>query len=150
MSAELIHRLTIAHGVVAWLDTVLLLVLASRLFFKQWPDKPWLPRLAVTATLGAWISFALGLTLELHYRVHLRQHLFIASKNLGRLFESKIHLSFGIMTMAGIGLLMFVLSRKNPAYARPMRAAYFIAAFFALATSSFSTIVATAKPLLRE
>lgn len=150
MSAELIHRLTIAHGVVAWLETLVLLVLASRLFFKQWPDKPWLPRLAVTATLGAWISFALGLSLELHYRVHLRQHLFIASKNLGWLFERKIHLSFGIMTMAGIGLLTFMLSRKNAAYVRAMRAAYVITAFFALVTSSISTIVAVAKPLLRE
>lgn len=150
MSAELIHRLTIVHAIVAWLETLLLVIVATRLVRKPWPDKPWLARLGVASSFGAWLSFALGISLELHYRVHLRQHLFIASKNLGWLFERKMHLSFGIVCMATIGLLTLLLTRKNQAFYRSMRAAYIFAAAFAVLTSSISTIVAITKPLLRK
>lgn len=150
MSAELIHRLTIAHAIIAWLDTLLLVILAMRLVRKPWPDKPWLDRLGFASSFGAWLAFALGISLELHYRVHLRQHLFIASKNLGWLFERKMHLSFGIVCMATIGLLTLLLTRKNQAFYRSMRAAYIFAAAFALLTSSISTIVAITKPLLHK
>jgi len=141
MTPEAISRLTLFHGIVAWLDTLLLLLVSSLLFRKQWPDKPYFRFLAVVSTLGAVISFASGMALEMHYRIHLRQHLFIKSKTLGWLFERKMHLSFGVLLFATIGLLTLLLTRKDPRFFGSMRASYMFAAIFALAASVISAIV---------
>src|SRR5690242_5448943 len=109
MTPEVIRRLTLAHGIVAWLDTLLLLIVSSQLLRAHWPDKLWFRSLSVAASLGAIASFASGMALEMHYRIHLRQHLFIKSKTLGWLFERKMHLSFGLLLFASIGLLTLLL-----------------------------------------
>lgn len=141
MTPEALRRLTLVHGIVAWIDAVLLLLVAIQLLRKEWPDKPWFRSLVVTASLGAIASFASGMALELHYRVHLRQRLFIASKSLGWLFERKMHLSFGLVVFASIGLLTLLLTRKDTRFFPAMRSAYLLAALFALAASVISSIV---------
>lgn len=141
--------MTLAHGIVAWLDALLLLVVASQFLRQPWPDKPWLRVVSSLASLGAWIAFASGMAREEHYRVHLRQHLFIASKSLGWLYERKMHLSFGALLFATIGVLSLLLFHKNPDYFRAMRASYVIAAICALSTCVISSIVGFSVPSFR-
>ena len=141
MTPEALSRLTLVHGIVAWLDTLLLLLVSSQLLRKQWPDKPFFRSLSIVATLGAIASFASGMALEMHYRIHLRQKLFIKSKTLGWLFERKMHLSFGVLLFASIGLLTLLLTRKDPRFFGSMRSSYVLAAIFALAASVISAIV---------
>jgi hypothetical protein len=146
MTPEAIRRLTLVHGIVAWLDALLLLVVAILLIRKKGAGNPWFRSLAVMATLAAMGSFASGMALELHYRVHLRQRLFIASKTLGWLFERKMHLSFGVLIFATIGLLTLVLSRKDERFFPSMRIAYLLTAICALTASIISAIVRIARP----
>lgn len=159
MTPEALRRLTLVHGIVAWLDALLLIVVAIQLLRqnesdKPWwniwgfgspstpcPPNPWFRPLAAAASLGAMAAFASGMALELHYRVHLRQRLFIASKTLGWLFERKMHLSFGVLAFASIGLIALLLTRKDPRFFPSMRSAYLLATAFALAASILSLIV---------
>lgn len=145
MTPEAIRHLTLIHGIVAWLDAFLLLIITILLLRKNGSGHSRFPALAVTASLGAIASFASGMALELHYRVHLRQKLFIASKTLGWLFERKMHLSFGMLVFALIGLLGLHLTRKDPRFFQSMRIAYSFTAVFALAASIISSIVRISK-----
>ncbi len=147
MSPDALRSLTLLHGIVSWLEALLLVTLCALLFRKGGLDKPFSWRLPVSATFGAITSFASGMGLELHYRVHLRQRLFITSKTLGWLFERKLHLSFGLFMFATIGLLALFLARKDPRFFSAMRHAYGLATACALITCVISTIVRIARPL---
>lgn len=141
MSSDVLRRLTLLHGIIAWLDALLLIALVVLLRCKDWLDKPTSWRLPVASSLGAITTFASGMALEMHYRVHLRQQLFITSKNLGWLFERKMHLSFGVFIFASIGLLTLFLTRKDARFLEALRSAYMLAAFCALTTCAISSIV---------
>ena len=147
MTPDVVRRFIPFHGIFAWLDALLLLAVAILLLRERWPDKPWFRGLSIAATLGAMASFASGLALEMHYRIHLRQRLFVSSKSLGWLFERKMHLSFGMLLFAAIGLLMLLLVREEPRFFRASRAAFVLATVFALATCVISSIVGIYKPL---
>lgn len=141
MPPDVLHRLTVVHRIIAWFDTLLLLAVAILLLRDHWRDKRWFFPLSITATLGTIASFASGMALELHYRVHLRQRLFIHSKTLGWLFERKMHLAFGMLTMSLIGLLTLFLTRQDERFFRVLRYAYVFAALFALTISVISSVV---------
>jgi hypothetical protein len=141
MTPDVVRRFIPVHGIVAWLDALLLLAVAILLLRERWLDKPWFRLLSIAATLGAIASFASGLALEMHYRIHMRQRLFVSSKSLGWLFERKMHLSFGVLLFASIGLLTLLLVREEPRFYRASRAAFILAAVFALATCVISSVV---------
>ena len=145
MTSDVVRRLILVHGIVAWIDTLLLLVVAVLLLRERSLDKPWFRPVSIVATLGAVASFASGLLLEMHYRFHVRQRLFLSSKTLGWLFERKQHLSFGVLLFATMGLLMLLLVRKNPPALRASRAAFVIAAVFAVTTCVISSAVGISK-----
>jgi hypothetical protein len=148
MTPDVVRRLILVHGIVAWIDALLLLAVAILLLRERWPDKPWFRRLAITATLGAIASFASGLALEMHYRLHVRQRLFVASKSLGWLFERKMHLAFGVFLFATMGLFTLLLVREDPRFVRALRAAFVLAALFAVITCVISSIVGIYKPFI--
>jgi hypothetical protein len=145
MPLDVLRRLTIAHGIIAWLDTLLLLTVAALSLRAQQSSPPWFRRLAFTSTVGAILAFASGLLLELHYRVHVRQHLFVASKNLGWLFERKMHLSFGVLAFALVGMCALFLTSRDERFSHSVRAAYGASALFALASCVISSLVAMTK-----
>jgi len=147
MSLDVLHRLTLVHGIVAWLDALLLLTVAFMALRAQGWEHPWFRRLAITSTVSAIIAFASGLVLEEHYRFHIRQRLFIASKNLGWLFERKIHFSLGVLAFSLIGLSLLFLVRKDERFFRSLRFAYGTSAILALASCVISSVVAMMRPL---
>lgn len=146
MTPDVVRRLLLVHGIVAWIDALLLLVVSILLLRERWLDKPWFRRVSILATLGAIASFASGLLLEMHYRLHVRQRLFLSSKTLGWLFERKLHLSFGVLLFAVMGLGALLLARKNPRALGTSRAAFVIAAVFALIACVISSVVGMSKP----
>lgn len=145
MTPDVVRRLILVHGIVAWLDALLLLVVAILIFRERSLDKPWFRQVSIAATLGAIASFASGLALEMHYRLHMRQRLFITSNTLGWLFERKLHLSFGVLLFAAIGLATLLLVRENPRFLRASRTAFGLAAGFALAACLISSVVRISK-----
>jgi hypothetical protein len=146
MTPEVVRRVVVLHGVVAWLGALLLVVVAVLLVRGRAEEK--LRVLATSATLGALLSFASGLLLETHYRIHLRQRLFLASRNLGWLFERKLHLSFGMLLFAIAGLLTLFLTRNDPRFLRSAKVAYVFAALFALAACVISSAIRVYKPFI--
>ncbi len=146
MTPDVVRRLILVHGVVAWIDALLLLVVSILLLRERWLDKPWFRRVSLLATLGAIASFASGLLLEMHYRLHMRQRLFLSSKTLGWLFERKLHISFGVLLFAAIGCCTLLLVREHPRALRTSRAAFVIAAVFALIACVISSVVGMSKP----
>jgi hypothetical protein len=146
MTPDVVRRLIFVHGIVAWIDALLLFVVVILLLQKRSLDKPWFRPVSIVATLGAVASFASGLGLELHYRFHLRQRLFLSSKTLGWLFERKMHLSFGVFLFAAMGLLTLLLVREHPRALRASRMAFAIAALFAVITCVISSAVGISKP----
>lgn len=141
MPPDVLRRLTTFHGIVAWLDALLLLTVAVMTLRSQGWKHPWFRPLAMTSTVGAILAFASGLLLEQHYRIHVKQRLFIASKNLGWLFERKQHFSLGVCAFALIGLCALWLVRKDERFFRSLRTAYGISAILALASCVISSIV---------
>jgi uncharacterized membrane protein len=148
MTHDVVRRLIIVHGIVAWIDALLLLVVAILMLRKRPTDKPWFLRLSVIATLGAVAAFASGLLLEMHYRLHMRQRLFLSSKTLGWLFERKLHLSFGVLLFAVMAVFTLLLVRENPRALRAARMAFVIAASFAIITCVISSTVGMSKPFV--
>jgi len=146
MMPDAIRRVLIFHGFVAWLGALLLFVVAILLVQGRSQDKPWLRVLTTSATIAAILSFVSGMLLEAHYRIHLKQRLFLSSRVLGWLFERKMHLSFGVLLFASIGLVTLLLSRSDPRFIRSARAAYVFAALFALSACLISSAVGVFKP----
>lgn len=146
MPPDVVRRLIPLHGIVSWVDALLLVAVTIILVRQQRPDKPFFRWLAISASLGAGLSFVSGLGLELHYRMHLRQRLFVASKTLGWFFERTFHLSFGVVAFAMVGLLLLILARHEARFFRPMRAAYLLAAAFALTICVISLVARIAGP----
>lgn len=148
MPLDVFRRLSLFHGIVAWLDALLLLTVAV-MSLRSLPLKnQWFPRLAISSTVGAIFAFASGLLLEQHYRIHVKQRLFLASKNLGWLFERKQHFSLGVCAFALIGLCTLFLVRKDERFLRSLRIAYGLSTMLALTSCVISTIVAVMKPHL--
>ena len=50
------------------------------------------------------LAFGSGIMLELPYRTHVRQRLFLASRMFGFLFERKLHFAFGALVFSLCGL----------------------------------------------
>lgn len=142
MTLDVLRRLTLFHGIVAWVAALLLLTVAIMVLRARGWEHPWFRRLAIMSTVSAIVSFASGLAIEQHYRVHIRQRLFIASKNLGWLFERKIHFSLGVFAFALMGLGLLFLVQKDERFFRSLRLAYGTSAFLALASCVISSIVA--------
>ena len=149
MPPDVVRRLILVHGIVAWLDALLLLVVAFLLLRERWHDKPRVRQVSIAATLGAIASFASGLALEMHYRLHMRQRLFLSSKTLGWLFERKLHLSFGVLLFALIGLLTLRLVREHPRALQSSRAAFVFATGFALTICVISSVVRIYEPFMK-
>jgi hypothetical protein len=148
MTPDVVRRLILTHGIVAWLDALFLVAVAILFFREQWRDKPIFRRVALVATVGAIAAFASGLALEMHYRFHVRQRLFVASKSLGWLFERKMHLSLGVLLFAMIGLVTMLLMREDARFVRASRIAYVMAAVFAILACVISSVVGIAKPFV--
>ncbi len=141
MTSETLRRVVFLHGFSAWLGALLLTIVTVLLLRQKTQDKPWFRVLAVFATIDTIGAFSSGVFLDEHYRVHLRQKMFLASKTLGWLFERKMHLSFGAFVFACIGLLTLVATRKDARFFRPARGAYLAASIFALSACVISSIV---------
>ncbi|MBK9262273.1 MAG: hypothetical protein IPM54_21015 [Polyangiaceae bacterium] len=148
MTPDVVRRMLVPHAIVAWLGALLLLAIAALLVRGRSQDKPWFRALSISASSCAAVSFVSGLLLETHYRIHLKQRLFLASRSLGWLFERKMHLSFGVFLFASIGLLTLLLTRNDPRFFRSARAAYVFAAFFALSACVISSIVGVYEPFV--
>jgi hypothetical protein len=148
MPLDVLRRLSLFHGIVAWLDALLLLTVAVLSLRSKALQNQWFPRLAFASTVGAVLAFASGLLLEQNYRIHVKQRLFLASKNLGWLFERKQHFSLGVCAFALIGMCALFLVRKDERFFRSLRIAYGLSALLALTSCVISTIVAMMKPHL--
>jgi hypothetical protein len=159
VTLELTRRLAVAHGVLAWVAALALAAATIRLTRGR-PGAPLLRAQAAVTTTLATLAFASGALLELPYRVHLRQRLFLASRGLGWLFERKLHLAFGALVFAWCALAVLLaaqiahgtppvkakaVSPDPQVTARLVRAsclAYAVAALFALVACAASSIVA--------
>ncbi|MDI1431758.1 hypothetical protein [Polyangium sorediatum] len=150
MTSELLRRVALVHAVVAWISALALVALTVALvrLRKDAPPARWI-RLASAATTSLVVaSFATGAFLDLPYRVHLRQRLFLASRALGWLFERKLHLSFGALVFACVALLALLAADParhdalSRALCRAARLGYVAAAIFALAACVIGTLVA--------
>jgi hypothetical protein len=153
MTLELARRVAIAHGVIAWIAALALVVTALGLLLRR-PGAPWSVASGAASTALASLAFASGALLDLSYRTHLRQRLFLASRPLGWLFERKLHLSFGALLFALCALAaLFAASRAarvsadpdavSPSLARAARFAYAAAALFSLFACVASSLAAS-------
>lgn len=151
MTPDLLRRVALVHGVLAWIAAVALIALAIALvrLRKDARVSRGIRLASAAATSLVVASFATGVWLDLPYRTHLRQRLFLASRTLGWLFERKLHLSFGALVLAGLALAALFAagpdSHAGPSRAlrRASRAGYVAAAIFALAACVIGTLVAT-------
>ena len=141
MTSETLRRVVFLHGLSAWLGALLLVIVTGLLLRGKTQDKPWFRAVALLATANTIGAFLTGVFLDEHYRIHLRQKMFLASRALGWLFERKMHLSFGAFVFACIGLLTLVATHKDARFFRPARAAYLAASIFALSACVISSIV---------
>ncbi|MDI1443369.1 hypothetical protein [Polyangium sp. 6x1] len=151
MTPELLRRVALVHGVLAWISAVALVALAVILVRLRKDARLsrgiHLAALATTTLVTA--AFATGAWLDLPYRVHLRQRLFLASRALGWLFERKLHLSFGALVFAGLALVALFAAgpdghdESSRALRRASRLGYVASAIFALAACVIGTVVAT-------
>lgn len=148
MTNELARRIALGHGIAAWFAAVLLATLAVVLVRR----KLRLTRAYITlVVLAMGLTFATGVTgalLDLPYRSHLRQRIFLASHFLGWLFERKLHFAFGALVFAAIALVTLLAGRTTPNdVAQPRLSAvtsvaFVASAFFALAACVLSSVVA--------
>ncbi|MDI1476927.1 hypothetical protein [Polyangium sp. y55x31] len=151
MTPDLLRRVALVHGVLAWIAAVALVALAIALvrLRKDARISRWIRLASAAATSFVAASFATGVWLDLPYRTHLRQRLFLASRALGWLFERKLHLSFGALVLAGLALAaLFAAGTGGPdepsrTLRRASRTGYVASAFFALAACVIGTLVAT-------
>lgn len=141
MTPEALHRVVVLHGTIAWLGGLLVAFVAVLLLRGKTHDRPWFRALAAMATASTASAFITGVLLDEHYRVHLRQKMFLTSKTLGWLFERKMHLSFGAFVFACVGLMLLIASRNKVQFFRSARSAYVAAALFALGACTISSIV---------
>jgi hypothetical protein len=147
MTTELLRRVAFVHGIVAWLGA-LSLVLVSFMHFRGKPTFARLRIASLLATLFAASAFASGALLDLGYRVHLRQRLFLASRALGWLFERKLHFSFGALALSCLALAALFAAgdpAEDPITIRlrsAARAGYVASAVFALVACVASSLVA--------
>lgn len=148
MSLEALRLLERAHAILAWIATIALLFSAV-VALRKGPSARGL--LGASALGGALLlgTGALGLLLDEGYRSRLRQRLFLASPDLGWLFERKLHLAFGAMLLAVAGLASLVaLRRAAPsgdratALTRAVKLALGASALLALFASIASALVA--------
>jgi hypothetical protein len=141
MTSETLRRVVFLHGLSAWLGALLLVIVTGLLLRGKTQDKPWFRAVALLATANTIGAFLTGVFLDEHYRIHLRQKMFLASRALGWLFERKMHLSFGAFVFACIGLLTLVAMYRDNRFVRASRAAYLAASIFALSACVISSIV---------
>lgn len=149
MTLEQVRQVAIVHGVICWIAALALLATALRLLLRR-PGAPWLVAQGALATALATAAFASGVLLDLPYRAHLRQRLFLASRALGWLFERKLHLAFGAFLFAlcaCAALLAASRAERSPeaislSLTRAARVAYAAAALFALVACVASSLVA--------
>jgi len=147
MTTELARRIAEVHGVLAWLAAASLVACAF-VFARR--DKR--ERFARGASLLAFslvaLAFASGAALDLPYRAHLRQRIFLASRALGWLFERKLHFSLGALAFAAIALAAHLATGKNlddpteKSLIRASRAGFVASALFAALACVASSIVA--------
>jgi len=147
VTTEVLRRVVLVHGVVAWACAVcLVLVVSGFVFFDEARGK--LRFVSLVATLMSVAAFASGALLDLGYRVQLRQRLFVASRVLGWLFERKLHFSYGALVFSCLALAaLFAAGRgaEDPVAARLRRVAlagYVASLLFALFACVVSTVVA--------
>ncbi|MDC3954710.1 hypothetical protein [Polyangium jinanense] len=151
MTHELLRRVALVHGVLAWISAVALVALAVILVRLRNDARisRWIHLASAATTSLAVATFATGVWLDLPYRTHLRQRLFLASRSLGWLFERKLHLSFGALVFAGLALAALFAAgadghdAPSRALRRASRTGYVASAFFALAACVIGTLVAT-------
>ncbi|MRG94951.1 hypothetical protein [Polyangium spumosum] len=149
MTPDLLRPVALLHGVLAWIAALALLALSTSLVrTREHTRLSRALRLAsgLTTSLVA-ASFATGLLLELPYRAHLRQRLFLASRALGWLFERKLHLSFGALVFVVLALLALLAAgaeddgEASRSLRKTSRFAYGVAALFSLAACVIGTLV---------
>ncbi len=152
MTPDLLRRIALLHGLLAWISAVSLVVITLALLrFRRRETRlsRWIHLSAAAATSLVAACFASGLLLDLPYRVHLRQRLFLASRALGWLFERKAHFSFGSLVFACLALAALLAAGADPQASashrlrRASRLSYAIAALFALVACVAGTLVAT-------
>jgi len=146
VTLDVLRRIALVHGVLAWISAVSLLVVSLRLLFFR--SRAFLRASAAFATMFTALAFASGATLDLGFRVHLRQRLFVASRALGWLFERKLHLSFGALLFSLAALAALFATNPTSVLTTDKRlsasakAAYLAAALFALFSCVASSLVA--------
>jgi hypothetical protein len=125
------------HAGLAVLATLAALVSAGAALARP----TWLARIgAITAALIA-AAFVTGMRLDAPYRSYARQRLFVASANLGWLFERKMHASFFALALAAVALVTALATpRLDPEAAVHARRAARISALAAMVCATFATI----------
>lgn len=147
MKTDLARRIAEAHGVLAWLAAASLVACAF-IFVRRDKRRRFARGAALLAASLVALAFASGAMLDLPYRAHLRQRIFLASRALGWLFERKLHFSLGALAFACIALAAHLAAGKTPddpagkSLVRVSRAGFVASALFAIAACVASSIVA--------
>lgn len=113
MSPDAVRSISSVHALLAWSSVATLAVAAGLLSYRGGPS--WRRRLefvfAIASTALTSVTFALGGLLDMPYRLHLRQKLFLQSRTLGWLFERKEHFAVGAVSLALAGMFALIAVR---------------------------------------
>ncbi len=137
------------HGHLGWLAAAVLIHPAIVLKRRVKAD------FAVGLAL-AFVTVAGGMGVALYpsYREKIKQSIFIQDPRVGLLFERKEHLAFGVIALAWVGAIAYLVARgsalnENPATRDSLRrashAAFVAAAALAVVVATLGTVVATFK-----
>lgn len=144
MSPLWLRILQHVHGPLGWLAALALVHPALLLRARRRAD------LATSLATGlATIAVGLGAYVYPHYRVRVKQKLFLEMPTMGWMFERKEHLAVAAVAFAWVGLILYRLGREggSPGLQRGAHRAYVAAAVCAVVTAVLGTAVAAVRSL---